>query len=140
MEKPAGKFTNPGTVTSVQSKQNLGDGKEKKEEAPRAGTSRPAGPGPETKVTNQSNIDPTLTDDEKLHVHGQTRFNDDPGNDADLADGGDHHEDANPDQDEDQEPDYCLRAGVINPDYRGEASNGEGTGRSRNNRKDELVP
>ena len=35
MEKPAGRFTNLGTTTSIQSKQTLGDGKEKKEEAPR---------------------------------------------------------------------------------------------------------
>ena len=51
IEKPEGRFTNLGTTTSIQSKQTLGDGKEKKEEAPRAGTSCPAGPGPKIKVT-----------------------------------------------------------------------------------------
>ena len=77
----------PGNYDEHPVQAEPGGKKEKKEEAPRAGTSRPAGPGPETKVTNQSNIEPTLTDDENLHLHGQTGFNDDPGNNSNLADG-----------------------------------------------------
>ena len=69
IEKPALRFTNPGTTTSFQPRQSLGEDQEKQEEAPRAGTHRSAGPGPQTKVINQSNIQPSLTDDEHLHVN-----------------------------------------------------------------------
>ena len=39
------------------------------EKAPRAGTTCSAGPGPNTKVIKQSNMQPSLTDDKPLHVN-----------------------------------------------------------------------
>ena len=72
IKKPAMRFTNPGTMMSFQPRQSLGEDQEKYEEAPRAGTPRLAGPGPQTKVINQNNVQPSFTDDEHFHVNCQS--------------------------------------------------------------------
>ena len=57
-------------TATFQPRQHLGEDQEKEEKAPRAGTTCSAGPGPNTKVTKQSNMQPSLTDDKPLHING----------------------------------------------------------------------
>ena len=89
---------------NFQPRQSLGEDQEKQEEAPRAGTPRPASPGPQTEVINQSNIQPSITDDENLHVNHRPGPNDDYRDDFDPTDDGDNHDDIDQGHNDGQEP------------------------------------
>ena len=57
--------THQGTTSSSQPRQSLGGCQGKEEEAPRAGTPRSAGPGPNTKVNRQTKMITLMTHEEQ---------------------------------------------------------------------------
>ena len=87
---------------TFQPKQCLGEVEEG--EPPRASITRSAGPGPNTKVIKQSNMQPSLTDDKPLHVNRPPGPTADFRGDTNAAEGRDTPYGVNQGHNEDKDP------------------------------------